>query len=61
MAKTAPPRLTIQRHFIVRHTPTGVVADVWGFSLRLIRRKIEAECADRGWLLEDVDWFEVKQ
>ena len=44
----------------VRHD-NGDTFEVHGLTLWRIRKLIEAECHDRGWLLDDVDWFEVEE
>ena len=44
----------------VRHD-NGETFEVHGLTLWRIRKLIEAECQDRGWLLDDVDWFEVEE
>ena len=44
----------------VRHD-NGESFEVQALTLARVRKLIEAECQDRGWLLEDVDWFEVKK
>ena len=31
---------------------------VSGMTLARVRKLIEAECHDRNWLMQDVDWFE---
>ena len=43
----------------VRHD-NGESFEVQGLTLARVRKLIEAECQDRGWLLKDIDWFEVK-
>lgn len=43
----------------VRHD-SGDTFEVSGLTLAKVRKLIEAECQDRGWLLQDIDWFEVK-
>lgn len=54
---------TIARHvyrpktYCVRHD-SGEMFEVTAGTLARMRNLIEAECADRGWLLTDVDWFE---
>ena len=42
----------------VRHD-NGESFEVQGLTLALVRKLIEAECQDRGWLMTDIDWFEV--
>jgi len=44
----------------VRHD-NGDTFEVHGLTLWRIRKLIEAECQDRGWLMTDIDWFEVKE
>ena len=43
----------------VRHD-NGESFEVQAMTLARVRKLIEAECQDRGWLLKDIDWFEVK-
>lgn len=43
--------------YCVRHN-NGDVFEVQGMTLARIRKLIEAECHDRNWLMQDVDWFE---
>ena len=43
----------------VRHD-NGESFEVQGLTLARVRKLIEAECQDRGWLLKDIDWFEIK-
>ena len=43
----------------VRHD-NGESFEVSGLTLARVRKLIEAECQDRGWLMTDIDWFEVK-
>ena len=43
----------------VRHD-NGDTFEVQGLTLACVRKLIEAECQDRGWLMTDIDWFEVK-
>ena len=43
----------------VRHD-NGESFEVQALTLARVRKLIEAECQDRGWLLKDIDWFEVK-
>ena len=42
----------------VRHD-NGESFEVQALTLARVRKLIEAECQDRGWLLKDIDWFEV--
>ena len=44
----------------VRHD-NGESFEVQGLTLAMVRKLIEAECQDRGWLMQDIDWFEVKE
>ena len=44
----------------VRHD-NGESFEVQGLTLALVRKLIEAECQDRGWLMSDIDWFEVEK
>lgn len=43
----------------VRHD-NGESFEVQALTLARVRKLIEAECQDRGWLMTDIDWFEVK-
>ena len=43
----------------VRHD-SGESFEVQALTLARVRKLIEAECQDRGWLMKDIDWFEVK-
>lgn len=43
----------------VRHD-NGESFEVQAMTLARVRKLIEAECHDRGWLLKDIDWWEVK-
>jgi len=55
---------TIARHvyrpktYCVRHD-NGESFEVQGLTLAMVRKLIEAECQDRGWLMSDIDWWEV--
>ena len=44
----------------VRHD-NGESFEVSGLTLARVRKLIEAECQDRGWLMSDIDWFEVEK
>ena len=44
----------------VRHD-NGESFEVQGLTLAMVRKLIEAECQDRGWLLDDIDWWEVEE
>ena len=44
----------------VRHD-NGESFEVHGLTLARVRKLIEAECQDRGWLMSDIDWFEVEK
>ena len=44
----------------VRHD-NGDTFEVHGLTMAKVRKLIEAECQDRGWLKEDIDWFEVEE
>lgn len=44
----------------VRHD-NGDTFEVHGLTLARVRKLIEAECHDRGWLMTDIDWWEVKE
>ena len=34
---------------------------VQALTLARVRKLIEAECQDRCWLMQDIDWWEVKK
>jgi hypothetical protein len=40
----------------VRHD-SGDSFEVHGLTLARIRKLIKAECEDRGWLMDDIDWW----
>ena len=42
----------------VRHD-NGDTFEVQALTLARVRKLIEAECQDRGWLMQDIDWWEV--
>jgi hypothetical protein len=44
----------------VRHD-NGDTFEVQALTLARVRKLIEAECQDRGWLMQDIDWWEVKK
>ena len=44
----------------VRHD-NGESFEVQALTLARVRKLIEAECQDRGWLMQDIDWFEVEK
>ena len=52
-------RIIRQRTFIVRHD-SGELFEVQGLTLARIRKLVAAECQDRGWLMDDVDWLELE-
>ena len=51
-------RIIKQRTYHVRHN-NGEIFEVHGLTLARVRKLIEAECQDRGWLIEDTEWWEV--
>jgi len=53
-------RIIKQRTYRVRHD-NGESFEVQGLTLARVRKLIEAECQDRGWLMQDIDWWEVKK
>ena len=53
-------RVIKQRTYHVRHD-NGESFEVQGLTLARVRKLIEAECQDRGWLMTDIDWFEVEK
>ena len=44
----------------VRHD-NGDTFEVQALTLARVRKLIEAECQDRGWLMKDIDWWEVEK
>ena len=42
----------------VRHD-NGESFEVQALTLARVRKLIEAECQNRGWLIEDTEWWEV--
>ena len=44
--------------YLVRHD-NGECFEVEALTLARARKLIEAECQDRGWLIEDTEWWEV--
>ena len=53
-------RIIRQRKIIVRHD-NGESFEVEPHTIARARKLIEAECQDRGWLMQDIDWWEVKK
>ena len=51
-------RIIKQRTYRVRHD-NGDTFEVQALTLARVRKLIEAECQDRGWLIEDTEWWEV--
>ena len=51
-------RVIKQRTYHVRRD-NGDTFEVQGLTLARVRKLIEAECQDRGWLMTDIDWWEV--
>ena len=46
--------------YLVRHD-NGECFEVEAHTIARARKLIEAECQDRGWLMQDIDWWEVKK
>jgi hypothetical protein len=46
--------------YLVRHD-SGECFEVEALTIARARKLIEAECQDRGWLMQDIDWWEVKK
>ena len=46
--------------YLVRHD-NGECFEIEAHTLARARELIEAECQDRGWLMQDIDWWEVKK
>lgn len=46
--------------YLVRHD-SGECFEIEAHTLARARELIEAECQDRGWLLDDIDWREVEE
>ena len=44
--------------YLIRHD-NGECFEVEALTLARARKLIEAECQDRGWLIEDTEWWEV--
>ena len=44
--------------YLVRHD-NGECFEVEALTIARARKLIEAECQDRGWLIEDTEWWEV--
>ncbi len=44
----------------VRHD-NGESFEVEAHTIARARKLIEAECQDRGWLMQDIDWWEVEK
>ena len=53
-------RIIKQRTYRVRHD-NGESFEVEALTIARARKLIEAECQDRGWLMQDIDWWEVKK
>ena len=53
-------RIIKQRTYRVRHD-NGECFEVEALTIARARKLIEAECQDRGWLMQDIDWWEVKK
>jgi len=51
-------RIIKQRTYRVRHD-NGECFEVEALTIARARKLIEAECQDRGWLIEDTEWWEV--
>ena len=46
--------------YLIRHD-SGECFEVEALTIARARKLIEAECQDRGWLMQDIDWWEVKK
>ena len=46
--------------YLIRHD-NGECFEVEAHTIARARKLIEAECQDRGWLLDDIDWWEVEK
>ena len=44
--------------YLVRHD-SGECFEIEAHTIARARKLIEAECQDRGWLIEDTEWWEV--
>jgi len=44
--------------YLIRHD-NGECFEVEALTIARARKLIEAECQDRGWLIEDTEWWEV--
>ncbi len=59
LSKFRKPKTTdLRRTFCVRHN-NGEMFEVQGYTTWFIRKQIEAECHDRGWLVDETEWWEV--
>jgi len=54
------PRVVHPATYHVRHD-NGECFEVEALTIARARKLIEAECQDRGWLMQDIDWWEVKK
>jgi hypothetical protein len=48
------------KHWMVRHN-SGEYFEVRARSTARLRKLIEAECADRGWLVDDTETIEIEK
>ena len=53
-------RVIKQRTYHVRND-NGECFEVEALTIARARKLIEVECQDRGWLMQDIDWWEVKK
>ena len=52
-------RITLHpKTYLIRHD-NGECFEVEALTIARARKLIEAECQDRGWLIEDTEWWEV--
>ena len=48
------------KHYLIRHN-SGEYFELQAWSTRRLRKLIEAECADRGWELDDTVVIEIEK
>ncbi len=48
------------KHYLIRHN-SGEYFELQAWSTRRLRKLIEAECADRGWLVDETETIEIEK
>ena len=48
------------KHYLVRHN-SGEYFELQAFTTARLRKLIEAECADRGWLVDETETIEIEK